>query len=135
MTHDMTTAHPGRFSPAGSIITTAQDDWRASIELHGEFDAANADELRSVLDAHLDAGRRVLRIDTQGVSFLDSSAIGVIVRAHGRCTAEHGSLILTGVQARTARLFEITGLDRMLLIDTARDDAPQPAAPSCVSPP
>jgi anti-sigma B factor antagonist len=124
MTHDVTVANPGRFMPTGSITTTAQDDWRASVELRGEFDAANAAELRAVFDEHLDAGRRVLRIDTHAVTFMDSSAVGAIVATHARCNQEHGSLILTGVQPRVARLFQITGLDHVLLIDSAGDNGP-----------
>jgi anti-anti-sigma factor len=111
-----------RFLAAGRIETTAADDWRVSLELHGEFDAANTDELKAVLDEHLAVGRRVLRIDFRGVTFMDSTAIGAIVHTHARCTDDHGSLILTGVGPRIARLFEITGLDHVLLIDSARDD-------------
>ena len=122
MTHDVTVAHPEHYVPTGSITTTAQDDWRASIELRGEFDSANADELRAALDGHLDAGRRVLRVDTRRVTFIDSCAVGAIVNAHARCNAEHGSLILTGVQPRIARLFQITGLDHVLLIDSAEEN-------------
>jgi anti-sigma B factor antagonist len=119
MTHDADVVDSNRFVPAGRIVTVAQDDWRASLELHGEFDAANSDDLRQVLDAHLDAGRRVLRIDTSDVQFMDSTAIGALVHVHSRCADQHGSLIITGVGKRISRLFEITGLDHVLLIDTA----------------
>ena len=130
MTHDATITAPNNVGPAGTITTVAQDEWRASLELSGEFDARNAAELRAALDAHLEAGRRVLRIDTRSVTFIDSSAVGAIVNVHARCQHEHGSLILTGVHSRTARLFEITGLDRVLLIDTAGDDSSDPAGAS-----
>lgn len=123
MTHDVTVAQQDHWQPQATITTTAQDDWHASVALVGEFDAANSTALRAALDEHLDAGRVVLRIDTAGVSFMDSSAVGAIVHAHARCHDEHGSLIITGVQPRIARLFQITGLDHVLLIDCADDNA------------
>lgn len=130
MTHDISVAQHNQFMPNGSITTTTQDDWHASVSLLGEFDAANSDALRAVLDEHLDAGRRVLRLDTAGVSFMDSSGVGAIVHAHARCHDEHGSLIITGVQPRIARLLEITGLDHILLIDSADDDESREVTPS-----
>ena len=101
------------------VRTVACDDWRAAIELCGEFDMSNAAELRAELDEHLAHGRRVLRVDASAVSFMDSTAIGVLVAATQRCRAEHGSLILTGVPARMQRLLTIAGLDQLLLVDTA----------------
>jgi anti-sigma B factor antagonist len=101
------------------VETTAFDEWRAAVALHGELDIANAAELRAELNRHLDAGRRVIRVDAQGVEFMDSTAIGELIAASERCRLEHGSLILTNVPARVLRLVSIAGLDRVLLIDTA----------------
>jgi anti-sigma B factor antagonist len=105
------------------VETKASDDWRAAIALHGELDVANAGDLRAELAAHLDAGRRVIRIDAAGVGFIDSTAIGVIVEASERCRLEHGSLILTNVPHRMRRLLSIAGLDSVLLVDTASRSA------------
>jgi anti-sigma B factor antagonist len=101
------------------VETTAFDEWRAAVALHGELDIANAAELRAELNRHLDAGRRVIRVDAQGVEFMDSTAIGELIAASERCRLEHGSLILTNVPPRVQRLVTIAGLDRVLLIDTA----------------
>jgi|SRR5581483_891996 len=110
------TDHVARLTP---VRTVAFDDWRAAIALHGELDVANADDLRAELVAHLDAGRRVLRVDASGVDFIDSTAVGVLVAIDQRCRQEHGSLILTGVRRPLARLLAIAGLDQVLLVDTA----------------
>jgi len=101
------------------VRTTAQDEWRAAIHLCGELDIANAIELRDELGAHLDAGRRVIRIDVSDVEFMDSTAVGALVVADSRCREMHGSLILTGVRRSLRRLLQIAGLDQVLLIDSA----------------
>lgn len=102
-----------------SVRTTAQDDWRAAIELCGDIDIANAGELRDELVAHLDAGRRVIRVDASQVEFIDSTALGALVMANSRCLDDHGSLILTGVRPRLQRLLRVAALDQVLLVDTA----------------
>jgi anti-sigma B factor antagonist len=101
------------------VETTACDEWRAAIRLHGEFDVANAAELRAELELHLDAGRRVIRIDSAGVEFMDSTAIGELIVASERCRTDHGSLILTNVPRRMRRLIAVAGLENVLLVDNA----------------
>ncbi|HZC74190.1 MAG TPA: STAS domain-containing protein [Jatrophihabitans sp.] len=108
---------------SSTIRTITYDAWRAEIALHGELDIANAPELRAEFALHLDAGRGVLRVDTGAVTFIDSTAIGELVKASGRCREAHGSLILTNAPARLRQLVKIAGLEGVLLIDTAGDAA------------
>jgi anti-sigma B factor antagonist len=116
---DTTIVLTDRIERVTRVRTIASDEWRAAIVLQGELDVATAPELRAELDRHLDAGRRVLRIDTQRLDFIDSTAIGELIRANQRCADAHGSLILTNVSARLWRVLEVTGLDSVLLVDTA----------------
>ena len=123
MTELSTVVRTDRISRMTSVQTTAQDDWRAAIALRGELDVANADDLRIELTAHLDAGRRVIRVDVGGLEFMDSTALGALVTASRRCTAEQGSLILTNAPPRMRRLIDLAGLEHVLLVDTACEDA------------
>ena len=108
-----------RIARLAAVRTIAHDEWRASIELCGELDIANAHQLRDELEMHLAAGRRVIRVDASRVEFMDSTAVGVLVTASARCRDEHGSLILTGVPASVRRLVQVAGLAQVLLVDTA----------------
>jgi anti-anti-sigma factor len=101
------------------VETTASDEWRATVELRGEFDVANAAVISDALTRHLDEGRRVIRVDARAVGFMDSTAMARIAQASERCRAVHGSLILTGVPRQLQRLITIAGLDEVLLVDTA----------------
>jgi anti-sigma B factor antagonist len=117
---------PDVVSPDGptdtKIETTASDEWRAAVALHGEIDIAVAPALRRELERHLDAGRRVIRVDAGGVTFIDSTAIGALASMAQRCALIQGSLILTNVSTRARRIIRITGLETVLLIDTAPDE-------------
>lgn len=101
------------------VSTVASDEWRAAVVLRGEFDIANAPELAAELDQHIDAGRRVIRVDGSAVDFMDCAAMGALIAASARCSAEHGTLILTGLSRRLRRLLSLAGLDQLLLIDSA----------------
>lgn len=116
---DATIVLADRVERVTRVRTIARDEWRAAIALQGELDVANAHELRDELVGHIDAGRRVIRVDLHGVAFMDSSAIGELISATRRCTAEHGSLIVTNVPPRLHRVLALTGFDKVLLIDTA----------------
>jgi anti-sigma B factor antagonist len=128
MTAESTVVFADRVVKITSVQTTSSDEWRAAVSLRGELDVANAHELREELTRHLDEGRRVLRVDVRRVEFMDSTAIGELITASERCRSEHGSLILTGVQRRLLRLLTIAGLDQVLLVDTAANEAEQSAA-------
>jgi anti-sigma B factor antagonist len=116
---EATVVYADRVARVTPVRTTAQDEWRAAVELAGELDVANADQLADELYAHLDTGRRVLRVDAAKVEFMDSTAVGVLVAVNSRCREVHGSLIVTGVQRSLWRLLQIAGLDQVLLVDTA----------------
>lgn len=119
MSAESTFVYADRIETLTSVETTASDEWRAAIELHGELDVANAHVLRAELARHLEAGRNVIRVDAGDVDFIDSTALGAIITASERCRQEHGSLILTNVPPRMWRLLMLAGLEQVLLVDTA----------------
>jgi anti-sigma B factor antagonist len=103
------------------IKTTASGGWHATVALYGDIDIAAAPALRTELGRHLDAGRWFIRIDAAGVSFLDSTALNALVSGADRCADARGALILTNVPTRVRQIIQMTGLDTVLLIDTAWD--------------
>lgn len=116
---DSTIVRGDRIERVTPVRTIMSDEWRAAIALQGELDVANANELRAELARHLDAGRRVIRIDAEAVEFVDSTAIAELVTASRRCAAGQGSLILTNVPSRMLQVLNVSGLDKVLLVDTA----------------
>ena len=102
-------------------VETERRSGVALIAAHGELDAFAAPDLERALH-QADSGGRVV-VDLEKVSFLDSTALGVVVRAL-RELGEHGGdarVILPGGSAR--RIFEITTLDRVMTEAANRDQA------------
>ena len=95
---------------------------RASVVVAtGELDAFVEEDLVGVFEETARAERIV--VDLSGVSFLDSTALGVLVRAV-RAVDSRGAAIRVVLPHGTARrIFEITTLDRVLPVASSRRHA------------
>lgn len=98
---------------------------RATVQVRGEVDLSTAPQLAAVLDDNLSSGHRFVRLDLSRVSFLDCAGLRLLVEAHNAFLAARGSLVLTGIDARIARLLAITHLDECLLLADGPADPPR----------
>jgi anti-sigma B factor antagonist len=90
----------------------------------GEIDAHTAPQLRATILDELDDRRvNVLVIDLSGVSFLDSSALGVLVGTLKRMRERGGRLEIVLPASHARRVFEITALERVLSLHETLDEA------------
>jgi anti-anti-sigma factor len=96
------------------------------VKVTGELDVSTAAPLWAVLRSHVNSGRRFLRLDMSGVTFLDATALTGITAVHRDLLARRGTLVITGVRALVARVLRVTGLDEVLLVSgpRAEDDVP-----------
>jgi anti-sigma B factor antagonist len=110
-------------------ITVHADDaaHSATIVLSGDLDLAAADTLAATIAEQHRRARRYVRLDLADVTFLDATALGVLVDAHREFLARRGTLTLTGVGRPVSRLLAITGLDKMLFVAGPRSPLTRPA--------
>ena len=96
----------------------------AVVEVAGELDLHSAPQLRAELNRALEnnASPRIV-VDLAGVTFLDSTGVGVLVGALKRAREAQGALYFCGAQTRVRRVFEITGLIGALPLFVTRDEA------------
>ncbi len=88
------------------------------VVVHGEIDVATSPQLRTELNALLAGGARDITLEFAGVSFVDSSGLGVLVGTYKRMREEgEGSIRILGTQPSVRKVFEITGLEAALLVD------------------
>ena|SRR2546421_6687526 len=98
-----------------------QGDWTV-LGVTGEIDIATAPSLREKLHSLLAEGRANLIIDLDDVTFLDSTALGVLVGVLKRARTEGGELRIVCNQPRVRKVFEITRLDSAFdLCDSVED--------------
>ena len=89
------------------------------IAVVGEIDVATAPQLREALHQVIAQGHPTVVLDLLGVTFLDSTALGVLVGGLKRCRELGGELHVVVTDARIKKIFEITGLVKVFpIVDT-----------------
>ena len=103
-------------------LATRHEGDVAVVSALGEVDVFSAPGLDSELDALIAAGNARLVVDLSEVSFLDSTGLGVLVKALKHAREADGWLHLVVTSDRIRKIFEITGLDASIpIFDTAQD--------------
>ena len=72
--------------------------------------------------ARVDADLRIV-VDLTETTFLDSTALGVLIGAVKRLRSRDGVLTIVNTDANIAKTFEITGLDQIFTIRPTREEA------------
>ena len=109
--------------PEFSLTTESIDDQRHVVAVSGEIDLFTAPELKSALGEALESGHTRIVVDLTNTSFLDSTALGVLIGAVKRLRARDGVLTIVNTDPNIAKTFEITGLDQIFTIRPTREEA------------
>ena len=116
---------PLRFRMTSAHVT----DSAYVLTLAGEVDLAQAAELDAELASLLSEGASHVIVDLLEVPFLESSALGVLVRYSKLLRAKDGDLTLVTDDARVTRVIEITGLSSRFRFERTLSDAIEAAHP------
>ncbi len=104
-------------------ITDADRDGVRVIAVRGELDLYTAPDLRTRLLTAVEAGRDEIVLDLRETTFLDSTALGVIVAAVRALQERDGRLVIVNERRAIAKTLAITGLDRVLPVTGDLDAA------------
>jgi anti-sigma B factor antagonist len=97
-------------------LQTREVDSRTIVEVGGEIDVYTAPKLRDKITELVGEGHHNLVIDMEGVDFLDSTGLGVLVGGLKKVRAYDGSMELICSQDRLLKIFRITGLAKVFTI-------------------
>jgi anti-sigma B factor antagonist len=86
------------------------------VEVRGEVDVSTAPQLRQALMELAAEGRCEVVVALDGVEFLDSTGLGVLVSGLKRFRTMGGDLILVCTRPRILRVLELTRLDRAFAV-------------------
>ncbi|MCL6625532.1 anti-sigma F factor antagonist [Alicyclobacillus shizuokensis] len=96
------------------------------VKLGGELDHHEVETIRDQIEAELErTGYRGLVMSFRDLDFVDSSALGLILGRYRTVTERHGRMVLCEVNESLARLFELSGLKRILPVAATVDEALQ----------
>lgn len=111
-------------------VTTSESGPVHVIHVVGEVDVTTAGLMRDALEAMLADGHRRLTLDLAEVTFMDSTALGVIVGRLRRLSRDGGTMTVVATHERVLRVFGITGLDQLMEIHPELDAAVAAAQPA-----
>jgi anti-sigma B factor antagonist len=109
--------------PEFSLSQESLDSERHVVAVRGEIDLFTAPELKSALSEAIESGHTRIVVDLTDTTFLDSTALGVLIGAVKRLRSRDGRLTIVNVDDNIAKTFEITGLDQIFPISSTRAEA------------
>ncbi|MFI0444154.1 STAS domain-containing protein [Actinomadura sp. 6N118] len=103
-------------------VTAEPHDGLTVVRLQGELDIANAEDLRQALhSARREHGDLVI-LDLEGLEFMDSHGLSVIISCYKAATTAGGSVSLAAPRPIVRRTLEVTGLTgRLAIFDSAEE--------------
>jgi len=111
-----------------AVTLERADNGVAVVVLAGEVDLYTAPRFKEALFQAIDEGGSLVVVDMSGVSFIDSTALGVLVSGGRRLEQASGALAIGCPDERIRRILEITGLDTVFGVYPSRGDALAAAA-------
>jgi anti-sigma B factor antagonist len=94
-----------------------EDEGDVVVDVAGEIDALNVPKLWDALEPLIENGDGNLVIDLSRVGFIDSTGIGVVIRAMNALKDRGRELSLRGPSPMTYQVFETVGLTKVLSIE------------------
>jgi anti-sigma B factor antagonist len=96
----------------------------AVVAVHGELDIDSAPALKEALVEAIGEhpGERIV-VDLEGLEFIDSAGLGILLGGLKRARVADGELVLVATGRNVLRVFELTGLVRVFEIHPGRREA------------
>jgi anti-sigma B factor antagonist len=104
------------------LDVTERGGW-VVLSVRGEVDVYTAPRFRERLIELVSEGHHRIVVDLEGVDFLDSTGLGVLVGGLKRLRSNEGELVLVCTKSRILKVFEITGLTKVFAIHDSVDAA------------
>lgn len=87
------------------------------VTIAGEADIYTSSELKERLYQVIEKNQMDLRVDCSQLKYIDSTGLGVFAGAFKRAKEINRKIYLTGLRSNIKKLFVITGLDKLFIIE------------------
>ncbi|MFY9344583.1 MAG: STAS domain-containing protein [Planctomycetota bacterium] len=104
------------------IDKSLNDDY-ATLTLKGEFDTFYCPALMQEVEALVERGVNHLILDMRLVKFINSTALGAVIKAHKRCRAEGGDLVIAQASPFVRDVMGKVGIDKLVTLHATEQDA------------
>lgn len=122
-------ARPPEDGDVGAVLSTPRDGLTV-LTVSGEVDTLTAPQLSTALEDLLAVGTGELAIDLDGVTFLASSGLGVLIDAARRAARAQRMLYVVTTTRAVLRPLEVTGSAQLFSVVRDLDEVPRCEVPS-----
>jgi anti-sigma B factor antagonist len=95
-------------------IDLREESARIVVKLEGELDMANAPLLQNAIESAELAAAKTVVLDLQGLTFLDSTGLRIILAAREQCWRRGQEFAVTPGSQQVQRLLSVTGVGEHL---------------------
>ena len=104
-------------------VEVVERDDHALVTATGEIDAATADSVENAVTGALGSGFTTVLLDFADVTFIDSTGLGVLVRAHRSAESLDAVFAVVHPTPQTLKLIRLLGLDQLLHVYDSQEQA------------
>lgn len=121
--------HPEDAGDVGAALSTPREGLTL-LSVRGEVDTLTSPQLSTALDDLLAVETGELAIDLDGVTFLASSGLGVLINAARRAARGQRMLHVVASSRAVLRPLEVTGSAQLFTVVRSLDEVPRCEVPS-----
>ena len=99
------------------IIRDVTTDHGPSVSVSGEIDIYTAQQFKESLYHVVDASDKDVTIDCGSLNYIDSTGLGIFVGALKKTKLNGRNIYITNMKDNIKKLFVITGLDKLFIIN------------------
>ena len=107
------------------VNTRVLNDKAQAVEVQGEIDVYTSPRVKETINELIEKGHYQLVINLEGVRYIDSTGLGVLIGALKKVREHSGRILLVCTNPQIKKIFNITGLVKIFEIFKDEEEALQ----------
>ena len=100
-------------------ITSTEDSGRLVLKLAGRFDFHSHRDFRAAYEKALESnGATTIEVNFEGVDYLDSSALGMLLLFREKAEASRKQIVLAGLKGTVKQVLDVANFGKLFTIKT-----------------
>lgn len=105
-------------------IKTINDDNEKNwiVDVTGEIDIFNSQDFKTAILDLFEKEKKSVKINCKELTYIDSTGLGALIAVLKKAKEFDGEIILENIRPNLEKLFKITNLDKVFIIEGDKDE-------------